>query len=278
MNLRITLEKKISSYTVLLKSDGTVIAFGLNDNVRSAGLVISEMLELVDLKGYENHYPHELSGGQQQRVALARALAPREPRRLLRAAALGVQRLLLRLVAGPLRWRRRRRQQHERFDGAAAAGLLVLILILVLVRVFESPDGGHEPGARQGMPAGEPRVIRLPHRRVHVGQRAPAPPRQPHLRRVHIELHGLHVQPRGHGVLLHGALPAAAALRWHGRLRCKCRRGNRRHAPHPHGYALLRADAARLGAQQQPHRRWGRRRIILFRAHHRARREETNHR
>ncbi|KLO23781.1 ABC transporter [Marinitoga sp. 1197] len=34
-----------------------------------------EMLQLVNLKGYENRYPHELSGGQQQRVALARTLA-----------------------------------------------------------------------------------------------------------------------------------------------------------------------------------------------------------
>jgi len=38
---------------------------------------IMEVIELVNLKGYEKRYPHELSGGQQQRVALARALTRR---------------------------------------------------------------------------------------------------------------------------------------------------------------------------------------------------------
>lgn len=36
---------------------------------------VNELLELVNLTGYEEYSPNELSGGQQQRIALARALA-----------------------------------------------------------------------------------------------------------------------------------------------------------------------------------------------------------
>jgi putative spermidine/putrescine transport system ATP-binding protein len=38
---------------------------------------VAETLELVQLSGLADRYPHQLSGGQQQRVALARALAVR---------------------------------------------------------------------------------------------------------------------------------------------------------------------------------------------------------
>ena len=36
---------------------------------------VKSVIELVGLRGFENHYPHEISGGMQQRANLARALA-----------------------------------------------------------------------------------------------------------------------------------------------------------------------------------------------------------
>jgi iron(III) transport system ATP-binding protein len=53
------------------------VKFGLKKMSKKHKLEhLEEVLQLVDLAGYEKRYPYELSGGQQQRVALARALAP----------------------------------------------------------------------------------------------------------------------------------------------------------------------------------------------------------
>jgi iron(III) transport system ATP-binding protein len=50
------------------------VGFGLPRRERAQR--VPAVLELVELHGLGERYPHELSGGQQQRVALARALAP----------------------------------------------------------------------------------------------------------------------------------------------------------------------------------------------------------
>jgi len=53
------------------------IAFGLQLQHRPAAEIaerVQQMLDLVQLLGYEERYPGQLSGGQQQRIAIARAL------------------------------------------------------------------------------------------------------------------------------------------------------------------------------------------------------------
>lgn len=110
------------------------ISFGIRHLSRAEqGKRIQELLELVNLSGYEKRYPHELSGGQQQRIALIRALAPK-PQLMLLDEPFGSQDVELReMLAREVRDILKQEQttailvthdQHEAFAMADEIGVL----------------------------------------------------------------------------------------------------------------------------------------------------------
>lgn len=54
------------------------IGFGLHQAPpRERRARVDELVRLLEITEFQDHYPHQLSGGQQQRAAIARAMAPR---------------------------------------------------------------------------------------------------------------------------------------------------------------------------------------------------------
>jgi acetoin utilization transport system ATP-binding protein len=67
----------IPSMTAFQNIELPLILKGIKETERK--IRTNEMLKMVGLTDYKNHYPGELSGGQQQRVSIARALIVNPP-------------------------------------------------------------------------------------------------------------------------------------------------------------------------------------------------------
>jgi len=62
-------------YPWLTVSENISMGLRSTNGTTTAEKELSELVELIRLEGFENHYPHQLSGGMRQRVELARVLA-----------------------------------------------------------------------------------------------------------------------------------------------------------------------------------------------------------
>lgn len=79
---RVVVFQKAGLYPWLSLRDNIAFGLRMRDGNKIAWTEVDRIIELIGLKGFENHRPYELSGGMQQRVAIARALVM-HPRVLL---------------------------------------------------------------------------------------------------------------------------------------------------------------------------------------------------
>ena len=86
-------------------SVGENVAFALRRLRRSESDIkkrVGEILETVDLAGYQSRFPHQLSGGQQQQLAIARALVSNPKVLLLDEPTEGIQPSIIKDIARAL--------------------------------------------------------------------------------------------------------------------------------------------------------------------------------